>query len=73
MDPTPEMQQLGWQLRAAVEELCTVLFGSAHGILRGSHEAALVEAQGGEIVRNVDEQITSDRKGPALSARSFGG
>src|SRR5271166_2399716 len=56
MDPTPEMQQLSQQLRDAVEALCTVVSGSAHGILRGSHEAALAEAQGAEIVRNVAQQ-----------------
>lgn len=50
------MQQLGQQLREAVEALCTVLSGSAHGILRGSHEAALAEAQGAQIVRNVAQQ-----------------
>jgi hypothetical protein len=56
MDPTAEMQQLSQQLREAVEELCTVVSGGAHGILRGSHEAALAEAQGAQIVRNVAQQ-----------------
>jgi hypothetical protein len=46
-------QQLIQQLQAAVAELHTILSGNAHGILRGSHEAALAEAQGAQIVRNV--------------------
>ena len=53
MDPTLERGESSQQLSGAVEDLGTVLSGSAHRILRGRHEAALAEAQGAEIVRNV--------------------
>ena len=47
------MRELSQQLTGAVEDLGRVLSGSVHGILRGSDGAALAEAQGAEIVRNV--------------------
>lgn len=53
MDPTAQLTQ---QLQAAVADLHNILSGNAHGILRGSHEAALAEAQGAQIVRNVAAQ-----------------
>lgn len=59
MSAPGQIQQLSQQLREAVEELCTVVSGSAHGILRGSHEAALAEAQGAQIVRNVAQQAAT--------------
>jgi hypothetical protein len=46
--PTPD--QLAAQLQTAVTNLQQALSGSMHGVLRGSVEAMLAEAQGAEIV-----------------------
>jgi hypothetical protein len=48
----PTMDQLTQQLQDAVRDLYTVLNGNMHGLLRGTHEAVLAEAQGARIVAN---------------------
>ena len=68
--------ELATELQTAVGELHRILSGAAHGIFRGTHEAALAEAQGAEIVRNTARQAASyrhilslERDGAAIADR----
>jgi hypothetical protein len=47
------IEALAPELQGAFRELHDALAGRIHAVLRGSHEAALFEAQGGEIYRAV--------------------
>jgi hypothetical protein len=50
------LAELVAKLEGAVEELHAVISGSNHGVLQGTHEAVLAEAQGAQLVRNVAQQ-----------------
>jgi hypothetical protein len=51
-----DLAQLVAELETAVKGLHAICSGSSHGVLQGTHEAVLAEAQGGQIVRNVAQQ-----------------
>jgi hypothetical protein len=55
--PTPA--ELVQQLQIAVGELRKAMSGSVHGIFRGSHEAALAEAQGLKIYKSPAKDQTA--------------
>jgi hypothetical protein len=57
--PPPTSVDLVVQLEQAVNELRGALAGNAHGIFRGSHEAALAEAQGLKIYKSPAKDETA--------------
>jgi hypothetical protein len=58
------------ELGRSVLDLLSILQGDAHGILRGSHEAALVEAQGAQVGPDGFDHLDNlVQTGRALAAR----